>query len=67
MHEDACYDAKNRITEYIDKGIENLWIKKTDGFDYIQSTPSVPLYQVSVYRVTIDILVHKLKCVLIDR
>jgi hypothetical protein len=45
MHERAGYDATNRRSKYFSQSIRDIWIKKTDGIDWIQSTPSVYLVQ----------------------
>ena len=44
MHEHACFDAPWRSGKYIWQSVQNIWIKKTDGFDCYQSTSSVTVW-----------------------
>ena len=52
MHEHACFDAPGRIGKYIWQSVQDIWIKKIDGFDCYQSTPSVFLSPVNLWTVT---------------
>ena len=53
MHEHACFDAPWRSAKYIWQSVQNIWIKKTDGFDCYQSTPSVFSSPANPWTVTI--------------